>query len=304
MTTGVIKSVKFRPMRAATLGLSDLAGLRLPLLVSPKYDGVRAIVIGGQLYSRKLKLIPNRALQRVYGRAELNWCEGELVSGPPTAPDCIGRSMSQVMTRMADAKGVVMYLYDFAHEGVRHLPYAVRRAQLRAGPGVRVVKHLRVNTVGELLMAEQRAVKEGYEGVMVRAGTAPYKCGDSTLREQYLLKYKRFVDAEAVVLEVYEEMENLNPRTRDERGYAKRSTHKANKLGKGRVGGFEVRDLKTKVVFDCAPGKLTAKERVSLWSVRAALVGRVLTYRYQEAGVKEKPRFPRFRNWRDRKDVL
>jgi DNA ligase-1 len=291
-------------MRAATLERGHLEALRYPLLASPKYDGVRCVVIGGELYSRKLKLIPNRALQRAFGRRELNWCEGELVSGSPNAPDCIGRTMSQVMTREASAAGVLLFLYDFAHEGARHLEYRARRAQLQRGPGVRVIKQRRVDTAREVLAFEKYVVSQGYEGIMLRCPTSPYKCGDATLREQHLMKYKRFVDAEAVVLAVHEEMENKNEQTRDERGYAKRSTHKANKVGKGRVGGFRVRDLKTKKVFRCAPGKLTAKERVSLWSIRMALVRRVLTYRYQPVGVKEKPRFPRFRNWRDRKDVL
>lgn len=295
---------QFRPMRAATLAKDDLPGLTWPKLVSFKYDGVRAVVIGGELYSRRLKLIPNAALQRVFGRSELEWREFELVCGDPTAPDCIGRTMSQVMSRTAEAEGVVAYLYDYAAPQYRARPYAERRKLLVPGADVHLVRQVVVRTSSELLSRERAAMELGYEGIMVRDPEAPYKCGDSTLKEQYLMKYKRFVDAEAVVLEVYEEMENRNEQQRDERGYAKRSTHKANKVGKAQVGGFRARDLKTKVEFDCAPGRLTAKERVSLWSIRTALTGRVLTYRFQEAGVKEKPRFPRFRNWRDRRDIV
>lgn len=295
----------FRPMRAATLELADLEQLTFPKLVSTKYDGVRAVVVDGVVYSRKLKRIPNLAIQAEFGpRPELNWREFELVSGPPSAPNCIRRTMSQVTSVHGGTKGLNVFVYDFAGPRHRHRPYYVRSHLLLSAHRVVVVKQTTVTTLRHLRLLEGKAVKRGYEGVIVRDPAAPYKCGDTTLREQYLMKFKPFKDAEAVVLEVYEEMENRNAQTRDERGYAKRSTHKANKVGKGRVGGFRARDLKTKVEFDCAPGKLTAKERVSLWSVRQALPGRIFTYRFQEAGVKEKPRFPRFRTWRDRRDVL
>ena len=57
---------------------------------------------------------------------------------------------------------------------------------------------------------------------MVRTPDSPYKCGRSTEREAWLLKIKRFEDAEAVVLGTYEGMSNMNEAGVDAFGRTKR----------------------------------------------------------------------------------
>ena len=54
----------------------------------------------------------------------------------------------------------------------------------------------------ELIDYEQGAVEDGYEGVMLRDPSAPYKYGRSTVRKGYLLKLKRFEDSEAEVIDI------------------------------------------------------------------------------------------------------
>ena len=50
-----------KPMLAALC--EDVTKLRYPVIASPKLDGIRALVIDGQLVSRTLKPIPNRYVQ-------------------------------------------------------------------------------------------------------------------------------------------------------------------------------------------------------------------------------------------------
>ena len=76
---------------------------------------------------------------------------------------------------------------------------------------------------------------------MIRTPDSPYKCGRSTEREGWLLKIKRFEDAEAVVLDTYEGMSNQNDAQRDAFGRTKRSLAQAGKVGRGELGGFVVR---------------------------------------------------------------
>jgi hypothetical protein len=47
-------------------------------------------------------------------------------------------------------------------------------------------------------------MRQGLPNDSRRSPHSPYKCGRSTEREAWLLKIKRFEDAEAVVLEPYE----------------------------------------------------------------------------------------------------
>lgn len=295
--------MSFRPLLAATVTDAELEALRYPLLGFYKYDGIRALKrsdLGPDLLSRKLKKIPNTALQTLF--RDLQDVDGELVFGNATAPDCYNRTESVVMSRGAGSANVTFYVFDYLT--TRDMAYVDRLAALDVADYPQVVKapYCWLRSPAEVRAFEAGAVKRRYEGVMLREPAAPHKDGRSTVREQYLLKVKRSADAEAKVLSVRPRYKNTNKQVRDERGYAKRSSRKAGKVALAELGGFRVRDLKTKRVFDVAPGVLTQLQRVALWKARAQLVGKVLKYRYQPAGVKEAPRFPRFVGWRNRRD--
>src|SRR5271165_5455497 len=98
----------FRPMLAAK---TEGRNLIYPLYASPKLDGVRAIVRHGQVVSRTLKPIPNRAVQRMFGLEALEGLDGELIVGESTAPDVYRRTVSAVMTEDA-VPDVIFYAFD------------------------------------------------------------------------------------------------------------------------------------------------------------------------------------------------
>jgi DNA ligase-1 len=71
----------------------------------------------------------------------------------------------------------------------------------------------------------------------------------------------------------------------------------------GILGGFEVKDLKTGVSFKVGNG-FELKERVDLWAAPTiGLLGKIIKYSYFPTGSKEKPRFPVFRGFRDKRDM-
>lgn len=290
--------MKLRPMLAAPVTDEQLEDLPYPLLLSPKYDGIRALEpVGGPLKSRKLIDIPNREVQRLFDQLKLRHCDGELIAGDPTAPDCYNRTQDVVMERDAPADDVWFYVFDSFRQP--EAPYVVRRLDLPLRhPRVKLVPQHKVRNAAEVRKWEVYFVKAGYEGIMLRAYTGPYKCGRSTLKQAWLLKLKRYQDSEAVVLRVYERQRNTNKATRNALGYAKRSSAKAGKVGTGLLGGFQCRDLKSGVVFDCGTGKLKRHELVLHgWEQT------IIKYRFQPAGVKEKPRYPRYIGKRDRRDM-
>ena len=63
-----------KPMLAAP---SDGNDLKYPIMVSPKLDGVRAIIIDGVVMSRSLKPIPNKYVQSLFGLEKFNGFDGE-----------------------------------------------------------------------------------------------------------------------------------------------------------------------------------------------------------------------------------
>jgi DNA ligase-1 len=63
-----------------------------------------------------------------------------------------------------------------------------------------------------------------------------------------------------------------------------------------------VKDLKTGVEFDIGTG-FTESQRQLLWAQGDNLMGKIVKYKSQPTGVKDKPRFPVFLGFRDKVDM-
>lgn len=306
-------SKEFAPMLAATAP-ADLNELPWEkhggYLASPKLDGIRALVRNGMLLSRNMKPIPNPSVQGLFGRTSFNGLDGELIVGDPGAKDCFRRTTSACMTHSVgkNDNGAKVYFWVFDTFSNSDRTYAWRAASAAryAGRSEYVIPLVgrHVSNVTELLAYEQEVLNLGYEGVMLRAagegqhGLHGYKNGRSTVSEGYLIKLKRFEDAEARVIGVEEEMRNDNTRERDALGRSKRSTAQAGLVGKGTLGALQVRNLSDGVAFSIGSG-FTGAERAKLWVERTSLPGRVVKYKYFPSGGKEAPRFPVFLGWRE-----
>jgi DNA ligase-1 len=168
-----------------------------------------------------------------------------------------------------------------------------------------MVPHIPVSSIEELETAEKEFLTRGYEGLMIRDPNGPYKQGRSSEREGYLMKVKRFEDAEARIVEYYEEMENQNVAFTNELGRSARSTAKAGMVGKNRLGGFHVVGVGGRydgVEFDVASGAMAHSMREELWKTRD-LIGTLLVYKYFPTGGDTKPRHPIFKGFRDERDL-
>jgi DNA ligase-1 len=108
---------------------------------------------------------------------------------------------------------------------------------------IQLVEHVLLKDREELDEYESAQVALGYEGVMLADPLARYKFGRATTKGGELLKVKRFVDSEAIILDVVEEMFNGNEAETNELGRTKRSSHQAGKSGKGTMGALVVRDV-------------------------------------------------------------
>lgn len=290
----------FKPMLAGTL--TDVSALSYPVLVSPKLDGIRALVRGGVLVSRNLKPIPNLHAQGLFGLGELEGLDGELIVGSPTAKDAYRATMSGVMS-VEGAPDVAFYVFDCMRQP--ELGFLARlKSAVRLGATytcIKTVGHHKITSASELESAELDYLRQGYEGVMVRSAQAPYKYGRGTVTAQDLLKLKRFSDAEATVVGYVEQEANNNAKTTDALGHAKRSTHKAGKAAAGKLGAL-VLQTPEGVEFNIGTG-FTDAERIALWQSPSDLIGLQVKYRYFASGVKTAPRFPTFLGFRSPQDT-
>ena len=294
----------FKPTLAVN---ADFSKIQYPVYASPKLDGIRCSVVDGNALSRTLKPIPNKHIFGQLSHARLNGLDGELIVGSPTSTTCYNESVSNVMA-FDKVPAYTYYVFDMhTHTG----PFSRRRETMLdhlglgrwgAFPQICLLEQNLLTNEDDMLAYEAAKVGEGYEGIILRSPSAPYKFGRSTVKEGYLLKVKRFEDSEAEIIGFEEEMFNGNTAETNELGRTKRSTAQAGLVGKSTLGAFQVRDLVTGVEFSVGTG-LTGQQRADAWGARDRLVGQLIKYKYFPVGVKDKPRHPVFLGMRDRRDL-
>lgn len=284
----------FKPMLASPF---DEALLKFPVLASPKLDGVRAIVRDGVVLSRALKPIPNKWVQQRF--SHLEHFDGELIVGKSNHPDVLRTTTSGVM-RVEGEPDVSFHVFDHVENHARL--YKARYSFLEEDTEINVfvVPQEEIGSLFELNAFERDILAQGWEGVMLRRPDAPYKFGRSTAREGYLLKVKRFHDDEFEIVGFEEEMFNANEATTSELGRTKRSSHKANKVPKGRLGALVLKYGDT--TFNCGTGFNDA-ERENIWAERERYLGQFAKIKYFAHGIKDVPKLPSFLGVRDVRDM-
>lgn len=273
--------MNFKPMLSATLTEELFDSLRFPLLLSPKLDGFRCIVWHGVAYSRNAKPIRNAFIQQ--WAADKHNLDGELIVGEPTGDDVFGRTSSGV-TSHAGEPDFTYWMFDRPDRG--------EFQRLGRGP-VRDVEQQQIDDVASLLHFEKFYLDAGYEGVMLRDPDGPYKHGRSTMREQYLMKFKRFIDGEARVIRLEEGRHNGNEAFTDELGRTKRQTLQENMTGNGMVGALICIDP-TWGEIRVSAGKMNHHTREHYWFNPTELIGKTIYWRSFGYGTKDAPRFARY----------
>jgi DNA ligase-1 len=186
-----------KPMLSATLKNED--EIKFPVLLSPKLDGIRCVILNGIPVTRNFKHVPNRAVFNALKGLKLPPLDGELIVGDPTAEDCYRTTNSGIMSQDGEPDWVY-HVFDEYHE---RRAFEVRLAEAKrfirklGHPRIKIVPHIKARSIAEVDDYEAKMLKAGYEGIMGRDPLGYYKSGRSTMREGGLWKLKRFVDGEA-----------------------------------------------------------------------------------------------------------
>lgn len=289
--------MNFKPMLAATV--TDRAKLRFPYLASPKLDGIRCIILNGEVLSRSLKPIRNKFIQATLsGMPDL---DGELIVGSPTGADVFNRTTRGVMSADGEpdfifhAFDTLTYLFEPFNTRLSCVP----QTRYRVTP----VPHTMVYTLNDLGKYEEAMLKQGYEGIMLRDPLAHYKCGRATASENSLWKLKQFTDGELYVCEVREGVMNNNAPTTDALGRTVRSKHQEGMVPNGQVGTIIGHDMKTGQKLEISPGAMTHVERAYYWEHPEEIVEMVVKYKCFNYGSIDAPRFATYQSMRDPIDM-
>ncbi len=274
-----------KPMLAATL--EKLEDVQFPVYVSPKLDGIRCLIHNGVAVSRALKPIPNKYIQEQL-KGLSNGLDGELM---------LHRGdFNAVQSAILSEDGEPDFYYA-VFDIILDKPFEdrLRIINKRVVPKAIYFGAIKVYSIDELQDKENYAIDDGYEGIMLRSPNSPYKFGRSTVKEGYLLKYKRFKDDEAIITGFVEELHNENVAEKDNLGHTKRSSKKAFLKPMQTLGSLSVvwndKNFSIGTGFDAAMRK-------EIWNNQDKFLGKSVTFKYQELSKYGIPRFPTFKGFR------
>jgi len=248
-----------KPMLAAPFSRSKA---QFPAIAEPKIDGVRARIDRGVAYTRSGLPFSNETIQAwaKANAARLNGLDGELVVGAANARNSFSATQSGALAR---GTSPAFTFHAFDHTGMPDRPYSERRAAAAravAGvPNARAVPAHMVHSLADLERLEGKIVKAGYEGVVVRNPSAPYKAGRTSTADGAMLKLKRFSDAEARVVGVKE-------------------LRRGGKPG-GTAGALEVEINGQRFKLG-----VPADQREAIWGRRNTIAGETVKFRHKGGG--------------------
>lgn len=313
-----------RPMLAEDFEESKL---HFPLGAQAKIDGVRGLNMLGKLTGRSLKTHKNKYTTSFYSRSCLIGLDGELAAEYECHPD-LCRITSSALSTIEGTPYTLWWLFDYVTFETKKLSYEERyNALVEKVRGLyhidnEVWQHLRVipmqicHNLEELLAFENKCLEMGFEGVCIRRLDGKHKEGRSTVREGGLLRIKRFIESEALVLSIEEGEENCNDAQVNELGKQFRSSHKSNMMPNGQLGSMTCQVLKdvfdpvTKVkvlskdqIITVSPGNIPHDMRKLYWEHPELIVHHVVKFKFFPKGIKDKPRFPTAITIRSKEDM-
>lgn len=284
----------------------DQKKAKFPYILTPKIDGIRFLMVDGVAVSRTFKPIRNTHIQKLLQEYLPDGVDGEITSG-----NTFQETTSAVMTIEGEPTFKI-WVFDYLDpESDKIAPYYRRIADIQdkldfhnnTYPfAIEVLYGTHIDNMEELLDFEAFYLHRGFEGVMLRDPNGTYKFGRSTVNNNILLKVKRFVDDEAVLVGIVEKMHNLNPAEEDNFGNTKRSSSMEGLVPAGTMGALIVDKNGSR--FSIGTG-FDDKTRQEIWDNRVSLLAEnpLVKYKFFEVGVKDLPRHPVFIGFRDRDDV-
>ena len=299
--------MKIKPLLSCDVPLDKV---KFPIYISTKFDGIRALVIDGVVYSRSLKPIRNKHVQKLFGKQEYNGFDGELIVGDIYAKDVFQKTTSGVMSEDG-TPDVTFHVFDLWNtpeliyeERLRNLyDYLLDYetvCDLNNFKGISAVMNNKCYSQEDLEFFLNHEKNVGGEGLIGRSPDGVYKYGRSTPKEQFSMKFKFFQQEDFEVVGFNERMHNTNEQKRDELGYAERSSAKEGLVPTNTLGSLVLKYNDT--TFSCGTG-FDDKLRKEIWDNKELYLGKLASIRYMSVGSKDLPRVPSFIGFRHAEDI-
>lgn len=290
--------------------------LKYPIYMSPKMDGNRLLVIDGVLYSRTMKVQPNKNLsEHLATLVAISKREGlvfdcELWSNQMSFSELqsIVRSHEKPIPDHVRAYVFDVLTHDEWYNG-NEQPYAFRFGELckwlfvfslTPSTHIEVVEQ---TTIYDEVQAEEtftKLIEDGFEGAIVRSIDGRYKHGRARLSEGLIYKYKevRTEDGRIDSFITRKEMIDNLTRTRDVFGHLERSQKKEDYTEVDALGSTIVRLKNGKTLGVSFAKNYVGPTPEEIWQDRNKYIGRWVEFVYMPHGSKDVPRFGRIIRFR------
>ena len=300
----------FKPMLAPNEKV-DLDTIAYPILASYKLDGIRCLFIKGEMLSRSLKPIQNKQLREKFqplvdfSREHDCILDGEIYSPELSFQEITRYVMTKDFTDPKSIKkhGEVLtipehlkyYAFDTIgtdfNVGFHKRLFALALDMQDFSDLVKVVAHKQMDSKEDVEKYFETALKEDYEGLILRDSSGKYKTGRGTIKEGLIYKVKPFVTFDAKIIGVVQATE-VDPNaevTTNELGRSVTSKKKDDRILIEKASAFivEYEGLEVKPTLAMTDG-----EKEEVWANREAYIGKMIEYKGMLVGAKSVPRHP------------
>lgn len=282
----------------------DLNKLQYPLLASIKLDGIRAIFMNGELYSRSLKVLPNTNLHikfahlKEYSKRHNIILDGELYCKSVPFNDLSGIIRSDNQELPDD---LAFWCFDLLTQ--ENWSFEERVKQYNKLEGLahleKVVQH-EVFNKADIDNLFEASLSAGFEGLVLRNPNSKYKFGRATIKENIAYKVKPFITLDAKIIDIKQatEAKEGSEKTINELGYSRTSQKKDDRVLINKASVFVVLYEGKELGVSIAA---TDIEKEEIWAHKEQYIGRWIEYKGLLVGSKDLPRHPVFIRYRDDK---
>jgi len=316
-----MKVKKFSPILAPN-DQPNLDEINYPILASYKLDGIRCIFYKGEILSRSLKPIQNKQLKEKFEPirkyTEDNDCilDGEIYSPKLTFQEITSFVMTQDFEDKKSIKKfgkvvtipdhLIFYCFDMIENDNYLENYNNRLRNLQSLWNIftpiynNIVQNVMENKE-DINKYFERALEDGFEGLILRSFDGKYKFGRGTLKEGIIYKVKPFETFDAQITGIVQSTEvdpnaekKINELGRSVTSKKKDDRHLIEKASAFYVQ-YEGKELKVVLA-------MTDKEKEEVWKNRKNYIGRWIEYKGMKIGAKDVPRHPVMIRFREDKD--
>jgi len=297
----------FRPMLLPN-EQPDLNKIVYPLLASFKLDGIRAVFMDGELYSRSLKVLPNSNLHtkfahlKEYSKKNNVILDGELYCQSIPFNELSGIIRSDDQTLPYDLE---FWCFDYLTVQGKHFADRVKDYEWLRLEALHPVAQVSLSCASDVSRAFDHAIANGFEGLVLKSPSSFYKFGRATLASNTAFKVKPFVtyDAKIVGITQATEAREGSEKKINELGRSVTSKKIADRVLINKAAGFIVVYKGKELEVGLAKHDNAQKEHI--WSNPQEYIGRMIEYKCLEVGMNEGglPRHANFVRYRDDKDA-